>query len=167
MCHVGWRNVWSMKWMVPGQEVDQRTLGERLWKNTVRHVNWTERIPWIVIDGGSRYGWLITTVDVSGWSILWYRLTRVGPDKIHRAVKCLCVLNNFLNVKKTTDLSDFCVHHLRIRRLFVKYERHLALVIYVCSILCIFYTYSAQFLSVVHCLYITRWTITVAAGSHL
>jgi len=27
-----------MKWRVPGQEVDQRKLGERLWKKTVEHV---------------------------------------------------------------------------------------------------------------------------------
>jgi len=27
------------KLRVPGQEVDQRKLGERLWKKTVRHVN--------------------------------------------------------------------------------------------------------------------------------
>jgi len=33
------KNVWSMKWMVSGQEVDQRKLGERLWKKTVRHVD--------------------------------------------------------------------------------------------------------------------------------
>jgi len=33
------KNVWSMKWMVPSQEVDQRKLGERLWKKTVRRVN--------------------------------------------------------------------------------------------------------------------------------
>jgi len=45
------RNVWSMKWRVPGQEVDQRKLEERLWKKTVRHMNSTGRMPWIVIDG--------------------------------------------------------------------------------------------------------------------
>jgi len=28
---IGWRNVWSMKWRVPDQELDQR-LGERLCK---------------------------------------------------------------------------------------------------------------------------------------
>ena len=50
----GWRNVWGMKWWVPGQEVDQRKLGERLWKMTLRHINWTGRLSWIVIDGGSR-----------------------------------------------------------------------------------------------------------------
>ena len=40
--------------MVPGEEIDQRKLGERLWKKTVRHINLTEKMPWIVIDGGSR-----------------------------------------------------------------------------------------------------------------
>jgi len=39
---------------VSGQEVDQRKLGERLLKKTVRHVNWTGRMPWIVMDGWSR-----------------------------------------------------------------------------------------------------------------
>ena len=29
----------EMKWSVPGQEVDQRKLGERLWKKIVKHVN--------------------------------------------------------------------------------------------------------------------------------
>jgi len=28
-----------MKWRVPGQEVDQRKLGERLWKKTVNKLN--------------------------------------------------------------------------------------------------------------------------------
>jgi len=51
---IGWRNVWNMKWRVPNQEVNQRKLGERLWKKTVRHINWTGRMPWIIIDGGSR-----------------------------------------------------------------------------------------------------------------
>jgi len=51
---IAWRNVWSMKLRVPGQEVDPRKLGERLWKKTVRHVNWTGRMPWIVMYGGSR-----------------------------------------------------------------------------------------------------------------
>jgi len=36
---IGCRNLWSMKLRVPGQEVDQRKLGERLWKKTARHVN--------------------------------------------------------------------------------------------------------------------------------
>ena len=33
------QNVWSIKWEVPGQEVDQRKLGERLRKKTVGRVN--------------------------------------------------------------------------------------------------------------------------------
>jgi len=39
---------------LPGQEFDQRELGDRLWKKTARHVNRTGRISWIVKDGGSR-----------------------------------------------------------------------------------------------------------------
>jgi len=31
--------VWSMKWRVPGQEEDQRKLGERLWKKTVKSMD--------------------------------------------------------------------------------------------------------------------------------
>ena len=34
-----------MKWRVPGQEVDQRKLGERLWKKTVMdRSRWIEQI---------------------------------------------------------------------------------------------------------------------------
>jgi len=33
------KNVWSMKWRAPDQEVDQRELGERLYKKIVKHVN--------------------------------------------------------------------------------------------------------------------------------
>jgi len=29
----------GMKWRVPGQEVDQRKLGERLWKKTVKRMD--------------------------------------------------------------------------------------------------------------------------------
>ena len=47
---IGWRNVWSMKWRVPGQEVGQRKLGERLWKKTVKHVDWIGRMPRIEVD---------------------------------------------------------------------------------------------------------------------
>jgi len=28
-------------------------FGERLWKKTDRHVNWTGRMPWIMVDGAS------------------------------------------------------------------------------------------------------------------
>jgi len=43
---IGWRNVWSMTWMVPDQEVNERKLRQRLYKKTARHVNSTGRIPW-------------------------------------------------------------------------------------------------------------------------
>jgi len=35
----GCTSVWSMKWRVPGQEVDQRGLRERLCEKTVKLVN--------------------------------------------------------------------------------------------------------------------------------
>jgi len=41
-----------MKWRVPDQEVDQSGLGERLSKKTVRYVNGTGMMLWIVVDGG-------------------------------------------------------------------------------------------------------------------
>jgi len=90
---IGWRNVWSIKWRVLGQEVDQRKLAERLWKKTVEHVDWIRRMPCVVVNGESRQGWLMTTMSVVGECFFWYRLTRVVPDKFHRAVKwsCVCV----------------------------------------------------------------------------
>jgi len=56
-----------MKWKVPGQEVDQGELGERLYKKTVRHINWTRRMPWME---EADKGWLMTTIGVSGWMFL-------------------------------------------------------------------------------------------------
>ena len=35
---IGLRNVWSMKWRIPDQEVDERGLGERLYKKTAKHI---------------------------------------------------------------------------------------------------------------------------------
>jgi len=45
----------GMEYDVEGseQEVDQRGVGERLCKKTVKHVNWTGRMLWIVVDVGS------------------------------------------------------------------------------------------------------------------
>ena len=34
----------------------------------------------------------MTTMSVVGECFFWYRLTRVVPDKFHRAVKRLCVV---------------------------------------------------------------------------
>jgi len=47
----GWRNVWNMSWRAPDQEVDQRWHGERLCKKIAKHVIWTGRMLWIVVDG--------------------------------------------------------------------------------------------------------------------
>jgi len=90
---IGWRNVWSMKWRVTGQEVDQRKRGERLWKNTVEHVDWIGRMPWIVLDGESRYGWLMTTMSVSGWMFLLVPAHPGFPGQIpqsRKTVVCVC-----------------------------------------------------------------------------
>jgi len=47
-----WYNwVKSMKWKVPDQETDQRGLAERLGKKTVKHINCTGRMLWIMVDG--------------------------------------------------------------------------------------------------------------------
>ena len=89
---IRWRNVWSVKWRVPGQEIDQRKLGERSWKKTVEHVDWIRRIPWIVVEEkADRDDWWPRWVLV-GECFFWYRLTRVVPDIFHRAVKRLGVL---------------------------------------------------------------------------
>ena len=88
---IGWRNVWSMKWRVPGQEVDQRKLGERLWKKTVKYVDWIGRMPWIVVVGETDRDDLWPRWEWVGECFFWYWLTRVVPDKIQRAVKRLCL----------------------------------------------------------------------------
>ena len=93
---IGWRNVWSMKWPVPGQEVDQRKLGEKLWKKTVEHVDWIQRMPWIVVDGESRQGWLMTTMSESGWMFLLVQALPGCPrqnSQSRKTVMCVCALN--------------------------------------------------------------------------
>jgi len=47
------RNACSTKQRVQNKEEDQRGPGERLSKRTVKHVNWTQRMLWIVVNGGS------------------------------------------------------------------------------------------------------------------
>ena len=51
--HVLWKenNDWVEKCMEYEVEIDQRKLGERLWKKTVRHRNLTETMTWIIKDG--------------------------------------------------------------------------------------------------------------------
>jgi len=68
-----------MKWRVPGQEVDQRKLGERLWKKTVRHINWTG---------------LMIRIGVSGWMFLLVPAHPGCPGQStesRKTVVCLCV----------------------------------------------------------------------------
>ena len=89
-----------MKWREPGQEVDQRKLGERLWKKTVEHVDWIRRMPWIVVDGESRLGWLMTTMSLSGWMFLLVPAYPGCPGQIpqsHKTVVCVCVMFNHLH----------------------------------------------------------------------
>ena len=52
---IGWRNVWNMRWRAPHQEADQRGHGKRLCKKIAKHVIWTGRMRWIVVDGISWY----------------------------------------------------------------------------------------------------------------
>ena len=81
-----------MKWRVPGQEVDQRKLGERLWNKTAEHVDWIRRMPWFVVDGESRLGWLMTTMSVSGWMFLLVPAHPGCPGQIPQSRKTvLCV----------------------------------------------------------------------------
>jgi len=49
----------------------------------------------------------MTTMSVVGECFFWYRLTRVVPDKFHRAVKrmCVCVLSSEVNLKL---MDKFC-----------------------------------------------------------
>ena len=49
----------------------------------------------------------MTTMRVVGECFFWYRLTRVFPDKFHRAVKRLCVCVCLLKVVGKT-LSGYC-----------------------------------------------------------
>jgi len=80
-----------MKWRVPGQKVEQRKLGQRWWKKTVKHVDWIGRMPWIVVDEVDRDDWWPRWVWV-GECFFW--LSRVVLDKIQRAVKRLCVCDS-------------------------------------------------------------------------
>jgi len=50
----------------------------------------------------------MTTMRVVGECFFWYRLTRVFPDKFHKAVKrlcCVCVCVGELATDSSTDLN--------------------------------------------------------------
>ena len=86
-----WRNVWSIKWRVPGQEVNQKKLerdsGKGCQARKLNSEDAMDRSGWrkqIMHDWWPRWVW------VSEF-FFWYRLTQVVPDKLQRAVKRLCV----------------------------------------------------------------------------
>jgi len=72
--------------MAQDQEEDQKGPGERLWKRTVEHENWT-RMLWIVLvaDGGSWWSYLMIRMGVSGWKFLLVPANPGSPGQ--RAVK--------------------------------------------------------------------------------
>ena len=71
--HVLWKedNDWVKKCMeyeVEGARPRGRPM--KTWRETVektvKHLDWIGRMPWIVVDGESRLGWLMTTMSVVG-----------------------------------------------------------------------------------------------------
>ena len=107
---VGWRNVWSTKWRVPGQEVDQSEwVSEQFLNGTWAHnrlfrpkKTWRDcaKSQACKLNRGcmDRNRWRKQIWD-NWWShqvwagecFFWYWLNRVVPDKIQRAVICVYV----------------------------------------------------------------------------
>ena len=59
------------------------------------HVDWIRKMPWFVVDGESRLGWLMTTMSVSGWMFLLVPAHPGCPGQIpqsRKMVVCVCVL---------------------------------------------------------------------------
>jgi len=91
MMMIGWRNAWSMKLRVQGQEEDQRGPGERFVRENYQARKLNKE------DAMDRCKWrkMIKDVRWSGWvwvgeCFFWYRPTRVVPDK--RPLNgCVCV----------------------------------------------------------------------------
>jgi len=90
------RNVWSMKWRVPGLEVDQRKFGEILWKkdcqaHKLNREDAMDRNRWRKQIRDDWWSWQVWV----GACFFWFRLNRVTPVKIQIAVKqlflCVCV----------------------------------------------------------------------------
>jgi len=48
-------------------------------------------MPWIVVDGESRLGWLMTTMSVSGWMFLLVPAHPGCPGQIPQSCVCVCV----------------------------------------------------------------------------
>ena len=103
MMMIGWRNAWSMKLRVQGQEKDQRGPGEVVQEDCqARKLNKE--------DAMDRCKWrkMINDVRWSGWvwvgeCFFWYRPTRVVPDKrTLNGCVCVCVCQpNYLDFHRT------------------------------------------------------------------
>ena len=114
MMMIGWRNAWSMKLRVQGQEEDQRGPGEMLSERTVKHIVLNKE------DAMDRSKWrkMIKDVRWSGWvwvdeCFFWYRPTRVVPDKrpLNGCV-CVCVFVLRLVGYSYGLICTYCTHGL-------------------------------------------------------
>jgi len=79
-------------------------------------------MPWIVVDGGSRWGWLMTMMSVSGWMFLLVPAHPGCPGqnlKSRKTVVCVCVyflsaLNTIYHIRKTA----YYIYALKLSHLF-------------------------------------------------
>jgi len=79
---IGWRNVWNMRWRAP----DQRGHGKRLCKKIAKHIIWTRRMLWIVVDGRTDKDWMMIRM-VGRWVFLLVPAHPGSPGQ--RAIKRL------------------------------------------------------------------------------
>jgi len=99
-----------MKWRV----LDQRGLGERLWKKTVKHPNWTGRMLWIIVDGIVFLPWCtywdfiqywtaVRKAVVSQWDIQvqWSGSTRLTKGSQSLPTNIIRVHNHYWGMGKT------------------------------------------------------------------
>jgi len=94
LCERLWKR--TMKWRL---ESARQNFG-RDCGQTVRHINWTGRMPLIVIDGETDKGCLMTTIGVSRWMFLLVPALPGCPGQNPescRMVVCVCVWE-FLSV---------------------------------------------------------------------
>jgi len=91
---------------------------EKTWREIVekdcRACGLKPRMPWIVVDGESRLGWLMTTMSVSGWMFLLVPAHQGCPGQIPQS-------------RKTVVLCVVCVDYsltMHFWSLFVAYTDH-------------------------------------------
>ena len=88
--------VWSMKFRVQNLEEDQRGPGERLSEGIVKHVKWTKRMPWIVVNGGRWYRISDDQVGcewVSDTDVPWLSRTKA----VKRLCMCVCLSDRWMS----------------------------------------------------------------------